>query len=222
MSYLEGGFSLETNGTLKNLIRLYKDTPQDWSALNSAYFQSADETGVMPVSKDNLPAALATFQLNRLIKDASQTTPDLIHQPIPNGFTTEHFQFRREDLGKNIIHDMSGPYTAVDSISMCDDLLAVWAIKTGASTPRHVQDFSMNQPFVRKLATPIAEYIRETSNTHFRTNRFAYILVLSEDLLKKHTQDLIVFKNNGGIVVPFGASATAHRERIIALQSRER
>ncbi len=200
-------FLLTTNPSVNALGERIKEATPDWEmiVMDSRRFNRIADSGY-----------LAEIHVGHVIEKAANIDPALkdriIRDPVVDGDETANYLFKQNQQGMLVCWKKRGPYGKPEQVAEYDHLLminflpVVIEVKTSnaphstASKKGSLAQALTQESIIKKLR-PLQERLS--------TDRFAYVMVVNQELINPNSHFQQQFTRSGGLIVPL---ATPHAE----------
>lgn len=193
----------QTDKNLAALIKKLYTAPIEWGKLTKSFSEKKD----YKASDKELPGIFLEMHVDGILKELATNNKNYICDPIPEGFSTDHYIFKKNNwLGQTIVHPQginstSLTYCEYDNLLLVanekgDNNLIVIEAKSGSLGDATTEEYR------DKLFKPLKEF-RQTA-AEFGISGLGYMLITTNkqkpNHLRNHNNGNVRFSNTGAFV----------------------
>lgn len=199
------GSEYKSESTLAHLIKSIHQAPIEWNELGKEFLKRKK----YEYSDQQLPGVFLELHIDRILNELGTRNTNIINKPIPDGFSTEKFVFKkRNGLGQLAAHSIATDYARREYDNLVavrdkqgDKYLIVIEAKSG--NPGE----AITEEHRNKLFKPLIGYCKTTPESEI--SGLGYILVITnkrDSTNSKVDKTVSIKYNNIGALVSISES----------------
>lgn len=184
---------LTTNPGLEQLCKRISSIKPDWTYLH----KQMKRRGI--TDRDNAHGLYGEMHVQKLIRNAKR--PNILGERIktdliPDGKRKGKYIFYAGEWGSTVVKGRDKmPIVEYDDLLEIDGLPVVIEVKRNSLNSLGKLNKALSDERITKIFAPLEEY--------YETKTFGYVVVTSQECIKKDQDLQNAFKERGGILIPF-------------------